>query len=195
MKKKNNALTSMAPYIIIGLLIVFCLFVLGGEDTKVNEISTGELITAIKEEKIEEIVITPKSSESVYYVTGKLEGYKKNEEFTTKVIEEQMPFITETITEHVDTEDITYKTNKEAIEEMGYTEEEFKVSFPKVTNLDNVYSLKLKPNYLYKNNLDVTNTLIKENETWWMIIIIDDKNNVISYNKTLDTRYELTIES
>lgn len=89
----------------------------------------------------------------------------------------------------------TYKTNKEAIEEMGYTEEEFKVSFPKVTNLDNVYSLKLKPNYLYKNNLDVTNTLIKENETWWMIIIIDDKNNVISYNKTLDTRYELTIES
>ena len=113
MKKKNNALTSMAPYIIIGILIVVCLFVLGGEDKKINDITTGELITAIKQEKIEEIVITPKSSESVYYVTGKLDGYKKNEEFSTKVIEEQMPFITETITEHVDTENIKYKTNKD----------------------------------------------------------------------------------
>ena len=113
MKKKNNALTSMAPYIIIGILIVVCLFVLNGEDKKINDITTGELITAIKQEKVEEIVITPKSSESVYYVTGKLDGYKKNEEFSTKVIEEQMPFITETITEHVDTEDIKYETNKD----------------------------------------------------------------------------------
>jgi hypothetical protein len=89
----------------------------------------------------------------------------------------------------------TYKTNKEALEEMGYTEKEFKVAFPNISNLDNVYSLTLKPNYLYKNNLNVTDTLIKENETWWMIILIDDKNNVIAYNKTLDTRYELTLES
>ena len=78
---------------------------------------------------------------------------------------------------------------------MGYTEKEFKVAFPNISNLDNVYSLTLKPNYLYKNNLNVTDTLIKENETWWMIILIDDKNNVIAYNKTLDTRYELTLES
>ena len=113
MKKKNNALTSMAPYIIIGLLIIVSLFVLNGDDSKVNDITTGELITAIKSEKIEEIVITPKSNESVYYVTGKLEGYKKNETFETKVIEEQMPFITETITEYVDTEDIKYETNKD----------------------------------------------------------------------------------
>ena len=113
MKKKNNALTSMAPYIIIGILIIICLFALNGEEKKINDVTTGELITAIKKEKIEEIVITPKSSESVYYVTGKLEGYKKNEEFSTKVIEEQMPFITEQITEHVDTEDIKYETKKD----------------------------------------------------------------------------------
>ena len=74
MKKKNNALTSMAPYIIIGILIIICLFALNGEEKKINDITTGELITAIKKEKIEEIVITPKSSESVYYVTVKLEG-------------------------------------------------------------------------------------------------------------------------
>ena len=109
MKKKNNSYIGMVPYIIIGLLVIVSLFVLNTDKVKVNEITTGELIKAIQEEKIEEIVITPKSSESVYYVTGKFEGYKENETFTTKVIEEQMPFITENVAK----EDITYKTNKD----------------------------------------------------------------------------------
>ena len=109
MKKKNNSYIGMVPYIIIGLLVIVSLFVLNTDKVKVNEITTGELIKAIQEEKIEEIVITPKSSESVYYVTGKIEGYKENETFTTKVIEEQMPFITENVAK----EDITYKTNKD----------------------------------------------------------------------------------
>ena len=54
MKKKNNAFMGMVPYIIIGLLIVVSLFVLNGDKVEVKEISTGELITAIKSEKIEE---------------------------------------------------------------------------------------------------------------------------------------------
>ena len=109
MKKKKNSYIGMVPYIIIGLLIIVSLFVLNTDKVKVNEITTGELIKAIQEEKIEEIVITPKSSESVYYVTGKIEGYKENETFTTKVIEEQMPFITENVAK----EDIKYNTNKD----------------------------------------------------------------------------------
>ena len=113
MKKKNKSYIGMVPYIIIGLLIVVSLFVLNTDSAKVNEITTGELIKAVKEQKVEEIIITPKSSESVYYVTGKFEGYKENETFSTKVIEEQMPYITETITENVDKEDIKYTTNKD----------------------------------------------------------------------------------
>jgi hypothetical protein len=42
----------------------------------------------------------------------------------------------------------TYKTNKEAIKEMGYTEDEFKKTFPNISNYNNVYSLQIKPNYL-----------------------------------------------
>lgn len=89
----------------------------------------------------------------------------------------------------------TYKTHKEAIKEMGYTEEEFKKTFPNITNYNNIYSLQIKPNYLYKNNLNVTKTQLSENETWWFIIIIDDDGIVSAYNKTLDTRYQLELES
>ena len=89
----------------------------------------------------------------------------------------------------------TYKTNKDAIKEMGYTEEEFKQSFPHVSDYDKVYSLQIKPNYLYKNNLNVTKTQVSKNETWWFIIIISDDGIVNAYNKTLDTRYQLKLES
>lgn len=89
----------------------------------------------------------------------------------------------------------TYKTNKDAIKEMGYTEEEFKQSFPHVSDYNKVYSLQIKPNYLYKNNLNVTKTQVSKNETWWFIIIISDDGTVNAYNKTLDTRYQLKLES
>lgn len=88
----------------------------------------------------------------------------------------------------------TYKTNTDALAEMGYSADEFKLNFPNVNNLDNVYSLTIKPTYLYRNHLNVTNTQLKDNETWWFILIIDDNNNVVAYNKTLDQRYNLTIE-
>ena len=89
----------------------------------------------------------------------------------------------------------TYKTNKDAIKETGYTEEEFKQSFPHVSDYNKVYSLQIKPNYLYKNNLNVTKTQVSKNETWWFIIIISDDGTVNAYNKTLDTRYQLKLES
>ena len=88
----------------------------------------------------------------------------------------------------------TYVKNNNALIEMGYSEDEFKKSFPNVTNLDNVYSLKLKPTKYIKNKIDRTSDTLKENESWWFIIIIDDNNNVIAYNKTLDERYILIME-
>lgn len=87
-----------------------------------------------------------------------------------------------------------YKTNTEAITEMGYSIEEFKLNFPKINNLDNVYSITINPTYLYRNHLNVTNTQLQKNETWWFILMIDDDNNVLAYNKTLDQRYTLRVE-
>lgn len=89
----------------------------------------------------------------------------------------------------------TYKTSEEAVSEMGYTIDDFKKSFPNISNLENVYSLQLKPTYVYKSNLNVTKGHLKENETWWFIIIIDDDGNTSAYNKTLDARYNLKVES
>ena len=88
----------------------------------------------------------------------------------------------------------TYVTGIASLNEMGYSEEEFKKTLPNVTNLENVYSLKLTPNKYIKNKVDRTKDVLRKNETWWLIIIIDDNNNVIAYNKTLDTRYVLTME-
>lgn len=89
----------------------------------------------------------------------------------------------------------TYKSSEEAVKEMGYTIEDFKKSFPNISKLENVYSLQLKPTYVYKSNLNVTKGHLKENETWWFIIMIDDDGNTSAYNKTLDARYNLKVES
>ena len=87
-----------------------------------------------------------------------------------------------------------YVQSNAALVEMGYSEDEFKKTFPNVNNLNNVYSLKLKPTKYVKNKIDRTKDTLRDNETWWLIILIDDNNNVIAYNKTLDERYILTME-
>ncbi|MCM1053374.1 MAG: ATP-dependent zinc metalloprotease FtsH [Ruminococcus sp.] len=61
---------------------------------KVNELSTGELLSSLKDNKVTEITIMPKSSESIYYISGKIEGYKKNESFEAKVVEAEIGNIT-----------------------------------------------------------------------------------------------------
>ena len=95
MKKRNNTYAAMAPWAILAIALVMALFFVNGNSTKINELKTGELIQAIKNEEVTEITITPKSSESVYYIEGKLKDYDKNESFTAKVISEDVDTITE----------------------------------------------------------------------------------------------------
>ncbi|MBE6156035.1 MAG: ATP-dependent zinc metalloprotease FtsH [Firmicutes bacterium] len=80
------------------------------QGSKVNELATGKLISALENNKVTEITITPKSSESVYYVEGKLNDYKDNESFKTLVVEAEI----DTITAYIKTNDIAkYDTNKD----------------------------------------------------------------------------------
>ena len=83
-----------------------------------------------------------------------------------------------------------YKKGLEALTEMGYTEEEFTKTFTDI-KVENVYSMNLLPTYSYKAGFDVTKEELKENETWWIIIMIKDDGTAIAYNKTLDFRYNL----
>lgn len=83
-----------------------------------------------------------------------------------------------------------YKKGLEALQEMGYTEEEFNKTFTDV-KVENVYSMNLLPTYTFKSGQDVTSEELKENETWWFIIMIKNDGTAIAYNKTLDFRYNL----
>lgn len=91
--KKNNTVRTFFPYLVLFVIIGVTLVILNMGTNKVNELKTGELITALKEEKVTEISVMPKSSESVYYITGKLDGYKKNETFKVKVVDAEIESI------------------------------------------------------------------------------------------------------
>ena len=85
----------------------------------------------------------------------------------------------------------TYKTGLDALEEMGYTEEDLALSFDEDVKIENVYSIIIKPTTVIKGRKDVTNKELTENETWWFLIIKKDDGTALGYNKTLDIRYNL----
>jgi len=92
--KKNNQVRNFFPYLILFVIIIAVFLILNMGTNKVNKLTTGELLTAIKNEKVTEITVMPKSSESVYYIRGKLDDYKKNESFEAKVVEAEIDNIT-----------------------------------------------------------------------------------------------------
>ena len=108
--KKNNTVKNFFPYLVLLIIIGSVLLVLNMGANKVNKLTTGELLTALKESKVTEITITPKSNESVYYIAGKLDGYKSNESFEVKVVEAEI----ENITNYANEKNIKeYKTNSD----------------------------------------------------------------------------------
>ncbi len=89
--KQNNTTMRMAsPYLILLIVVIGIFIFLNLAGNKVNEISTGELVAAMKNNEVTEITITPKSSESIFYVEGKLKDYKENESFKARVIEDDI---------------------------------------------------------------------------------------------------------
>ncbi len=88
-----------------------------------------------------------------------------------------------------------YKIGLEALNEMGFTEEEFKKEYGSEIKLENVYSLNLQPTLVLKNKIDVTTVEIDENQSWWYILIIKDDYTANGFNKTLDLKYNLIKKS
>lgn len=110
MKKKQKASTAMIPYIILTFVIICALFALEGGKHVEHTLTTGELLEKIDAEEITEMTITPKSSENVYYIEGKLESYKDNESFKAKVISEEIS----KVTDYAEENDLKkYETNKD----------------------------------------------------------------------------------
>ena len=110
MKKKNNTLMAILPYVIIAVFILVTFFVINNGGNKVHEITTGELLTALEDKQVTKIKITPKSSESVYYVEGELEEYSSGESFKTKIITEEI----DVVVEYAEANNLeTYETEKD----------------------------------------------------------------------------------
>ena len=108
--KKSSFFKNLGPYFVLGMILALIMVVLQFQGSVVNNLSTGKLMNALKNNEVKEIVITPKSSESIYYVEGKLNSYKDGESFKTKVIEDEVPQIIEYIQKN---EISKYDTNKD----------------------------------------------------------------------------------
>ena len=84
--RQNDNFKNFLPYLVLIGVVLVVIFALNMQGTKVNELSTGELITELKEDNVTKITVTPKSDESIYYIEGKLEGYSSTEIFSAKAI-------------------------------------------------------------------------------------------------------------
>ena len=85
-QKQNDSFKNLLPYVVFAMVVLVVVFALNMQGSTVNELTTGELMTELQENNVTEIAITPKSDESIYYVEGKLEGYRETESFTARVV-------------------------------------------------------------------------------------------------------------
>ena len=92
--KKNNTIKNLFPYLVLIGVIFFVLTVLNLGGAVNHELTTGELLSELEKSNVSEIVITPSSNDSVYYIEGKLNGYKEKETFSSKVVEKDLTEIT-----------------------------------------------------------------------------------------------------
>ena len=88
-RRKNNNFMVMLPYLIVLVVILAALFFMNFKKNEIHEIKTGELIQEIKNEKVTELTVTPKSGESVYIVTGKLKDIYIDSKLTKEERENQ----------------------------------------------------------------------------------------------------------
>lgn len=83
----------------------------------------------------------------------------------------------------------SFLNGDKALEEMGYNEKTLKEQFGETIKKENVYSLQLMPSKRIINEVDKSK-IIKDETKWWFILIIQDDENALGYNKTLDKKYE-----
>ncbi len=109
-KKKNNFTKTIVSYLLIFLLFISIYFGFQYFTTKENKLSYDQFMKYLNSTEVSEIEITPRSSSSVYQITGKLKNYGKNEYFVVNA-----PFSDATvkdITEIAKTKDFKIKVNK-----------------------------------------------------------------------------------
>ena len=88
------------PYIFLAVFLICMYALVGSMNTKVNEITYGEFMEAVKDKEVEEVNVVPNSQSNVYTIRGTLKDYDENETFAFN-----MPLTNETMVKLLDAED------------------------------------------------------------------------------------------
>ena len=81
-KKTKINKNTFISYILFILFMIAVVLLVKGANVKVNKLSYDEFLRDLNNNKVTELVITPKQSSSIYQITGKLNDYKEGETFT-----------------------------------------------------------------------------------------------------------------
>ena len=83
--RKNNIKRGLLPYLFLILFVFGIYYLFGVLNQNVNVFTYDQLVDAVNSGKVTELSITPKERAVVYEISGRLEGYKENETFTSRV--------------------------------------------------------------------------------------------------------------
>ena len=111
MKKRTNLMKDIIPYVLLLAVVTVVLYIFNEGKYKVNDLTYTEFVKNVTEEKVTELTVTPKTSESVYYLTGKIKGYKENESF--KLIVPYSDTVVENILKTTENQNLKLTINKD----------------------------------------------------------------------------------
>ncbi len=81
----KNLKKGMVPYVFLVLMMLGIYYFVGILNQKVNLLTYDALLNEMGSDRVEEIVVTPRTRAGVYEISGKIVGYKKNESFFVRV--------------------------------------------------------------------------------------------------------------
>ena len=107
---KKNVKKGMIPYLLLIVFVLSIYYILSLGGSKVNDLTYDKLISEIKENNVEEIIITPNANEGTYNISGKLKNYGERESFYVKA-----PLTDTIISQIIDSnEKLNYKIETES---------------------------------------------------------------------------------
>ena len=72
----------LISYALLFIFLIAIMIAVGTMNQTVHEMTYGEFMDKVANKEVEEIVVTPRSRESVYNISGTLKDYDKNESFS-----------------------------------------------------------------------------------------------------------------
>ena len=109
MNKKISAKHTM-PYVFLMVIVVGVLLMASIGNTKYNNLKYDELLSELSAGTVKTITTSEHKADGVYYITGKLESYKKNEFF--RVNAPLSETVQETLTDYQNVNEFEWKVDK-----------------------------------------------------------------------------------